>query len=108
MGITAKLRGLFVHGIADFLEQPESSRIDFSLCHGILQGAIGFVGVVAIMKTALAQIGGKFNKTLFDISETQVMQSKHLYTRTVDQMAVRVQVIETCMGGGVFAGIEHG
>lgn len=64
--------------------------------------------VAAIGEAALAEILSEFNKALFYPAQAQVVQAECLYTGAVDEVAVGVQVIQSRMGGGVFAGIECG
>ena len=75
---------------ADVLKNLEAARINFPLRYRLLYCAVRLVGVVAIVKAALAEVGGKFNKALFNFPETQVMQAKHYHARTINQVAVRV------------------
>lgn len=57
----------FVGG--NLLEQFQSAGVDFALGDGGQQGAAGFVLMVAIAETALSQIIGKLDKTLFDFAQ---------------------------------------
>jgi len=87
----------------DFLKQFKSARIDFPVLHCLLQRAVGFMGMVAIVETALPQIRCELDKSLFYFPEAQVVQAKHLHTGAVYQMAFSIQVIQARMGGGVLA-----
>ena len=86
-----------------FLKQFESACINFAIKYGLLQSASWFVGMVTVVETALTQIGVKFDKSLFNFTKAQMVQTKHLDTRTVDQMAFFIQVVQACMGSGVLA-----
>ena len=60
------------------------------------------MSVTAIGKAALSEVRRKFNKALFDSAQAQVMQAERLYTWAIDEMAVGIQVVQPCMGGGMF------
>lgn len=51
----------------------------FSIRYRLVQRAIYFVYLVAGVETALAEIRGQLDKGLFNISETEAMQTKHVH-----------------------------
>jgi hypothetical protein len=59
--------------------------------------------MAAIMEAALAQIRRKLDEAGFNLAQTEVMQTEHLYSRAINQMGAGIKVIQTCVGGGVLA-----
>ena len=64
--------------------------------------------VAAIGEAAFAEVGQKFREVSFHRGKIQMVQSEQLHAGAVDQVAARVEVIQLGVGGGVFAGVEHG
>jgi len=64
--------------------------------------------MAAIGKAALSQVGQKFGDASFYRSKVHVMQAEQLHAGAVYEIAVCVQMIQTRVRGGVFAGIEYG
>ena len=69
----------------NLLEQLKPARIDLSRCDRVAYRAAGFVGVVAVVEAALAEILRELDETLFYAAEAQVMQAEGLHAGTVDQ-----------------------
>lgn len=86
------------------LEQFHPARIDMPRCYGILQCTSRFMSVMAVVKTALAEIFGKLHEALFDSAEAQMVQSKGLHSGAIDQIALVIYLIHPRMCGGVLAG----
>jgi hypothetical protein len=92
----------------DLLKQLQPPRVDLPFIRCFAYRAVRLVRVAAIGEAALAEIGQEFGEASFYRGKIQVMQAKELHAGTVDEMTVGVEVIKACVGGGVFAGIEHG
>ena len=65
-----------------------------------------FTGVAAIVEFALPDIGMKFDKTPRQFLTINMIQTEFLHAGRVDNAAVLVEVVESCVGSGVATGVE--
>ena len=93
---------------SDLLKQLQSPLVDLSFRRCLAYRAVWFVRVAAIGEAALAKVGAEFREASFYRGKIQMMQAEQLHAGAVDEVAVGVEVIQLGVGGGVFAGIEHG
>ena len=66
-----------------------------------------FTGVAAIVEFALSDIGMKFDKTPRQFLTINMIQTEFLHAGRVDNVAVPVEVVESCVGSGVATGVER-
>src|SRR5512139_3118257 len=92
----------------DLLKQLQSALVYLSFRSRLAYRTVRFVRVAAIGKAALAEVGQEFGEASFDRGKIQVVQAEQLHAGAVDEVAAGVQMVQTCVGGGVLAGIEHG
>ena len=69
-------------------------------------GAAGFRAVMAVVEFALPEVRAELDKGMVDFLGFEMMQTELLQSGGVDDVAVRIEVVEPGEGGGVFAGIQ--
>ena len=84
----------------------QSPRIYCSRCMRRRNRAPRFFKVPAIAEAALPEVRPEFHECRGKFVESEMMDAESLHTGRVDQVALRIEMVQPRMRSGVFAGAQ--
>ena len=76
---------------------------DMTFFDGIQNGTARFGQMMAVVKTAMSQIGTEFPKGPFKHAFRQMIQTEFLKPRRIDDSGIFIDPVHSCIGSRVFA-----